>query len=636
MGRGLPTEKEWRLEHLPQALAPWRGRRLALYGTGANAREALLRHGDLLADALVVDDAHVGEELCGRRVMGLAEALDSGVEVLVLAARMASLEAVYERVSGTCRERGVTVASLYGCDETQLHDELAEQGDRTWAELWELVDGCDVLSVPFYEMHQHLSRFPEASPAGVPRSTDEAVLGMVARALRTGRRVALLMGPAWDHSRWIAGEVGQEALSRLEVLNSDELGMVRENGLFRALLERHPGERVLHVGDLPVDDFLAPRRYGIQACLLPRGHSDLLPRERLEWAEVLALAASAQDRALVDLVGSRLSDEARSGRPSFDELAWGAMGPLVAGFLSWLRDGLRREPADAVLFASRDGYVAKLLYDWWRANGAEDLPPARYLYVSRKAATLPYVDDPETQDYLLWYGSNLRPRDLMHALFGLPEDAIEEPSDDATSPWRWVEANAGAIARTAREARTGALAYLASLNVRPGGSFRYVDYAGLGTSQHLLEQLSGVPMHGAYFLRRPGPRPQGTRIESYLSASDANMASGFLSTEAIMSSPEPTLAGYDADGTPVLATETRPAEDLAALRRAHEQVLAFGREWLPAHGDEVVSPEVLDALLGFFGTDAIRLQRENSWKGVAMDARGMEETVPLERGGGAA
>lgn len=622
------TEKEWRLEHLPQALAPWRGKRLALYGSGINAREALERHEALLADALVVDDAHVGEELAGRRVLSLEQALDVGAEVLVIAARMVSIEPVYQRISAACMARCVEVIDFYGADERALHEELAQPRTYTWEQLFAQVDACDVLCVSYAAQPPYLCEIPQAPAAGSPAGSSEAALGMVLHALVAGKPVCQLADWGWDCARWVARELGSEAAQLLERCTPEVCGVVQGNGLFRVVMDRHPGARILHVGTRAEEDFLAPRRYGLAACLLAADVDVPAHTVQTSWDKVRSLAQSAQDQALLELVESRAGASAHEGQPGVQEFAWCVMGPIVAGFLAWLRASLAAEPADAVLFAARDGYVVQKAYDWWRAHGAAELPPSQYLYVSRKAAMLPFVDELAAQDYLFSYCYGMEPRDVLRTVFDLDEAQIVAPvaGDD---PDAWLRANAAALRRKAQAERTGLRAYLAASGVRPEGRYRYVDYSGSGTSQRLLERFGGLSFVGSYFSVRSAGFAPGTRIEALFSSAQRLMATSILSTETLMSAPHGSLAGFAEDGTPRLAPETRPAHDLEKLVAAHEQILAFCRAWLPAHGHELPNPELLDALLGHFGPDALDLQRENSWKGVAMDETGHEDTVPL-------
>lgn len=92
------SERSQRTEEFGARVVRFRGRRLALYGTGVNARDILDRWGDELGIDLLVDDACAGGTAFGRRVVSLAEAISQGVEVIAVAAKVSAVEPVCRRI----------------------------------------------------------------------------------------------------------------------------------------------------------------------------------------------------------------------------------------------------------------------------------------------------------------------------------------------------------------------------------------------------------------------------------------------------------------------------------------------------------------------------------------------------------
>lgn len=120
------TEKEFRLQKLEQYIPQLRNKKLALYGTGANAKEILSRFPELNVIALM-DELHIGEYIYGKKIISREQALMIGIDVIVIAAEASSAFAVSERIRFFCRNNHILLLNMYGYNEFELYNKILSQ-----------------------------------------------------------------------------------------------------------------------------------------------------------------------------------------------------------------------------------------------------------------------------------------------------------------------------------------------------------------------------------------------------------------------------------------------------------------------------------------------------------------------------
>lgn len=119
------TEIEFRIESLKLQDKIYKGRNIAVYGLGANAKVVL----DELQDENVVallDEKCVGQYKYGKLVISLEEALLLGVDIIIIAAEMVSSAIISKRILPFCLQNQITLLNMYGKNEKELHRKLLE------------------------------------------------------------------------------------------------------------------------------------------------------------------------------------------------------------------------------------------------------------------------------------------------------------------------------------------------------------------------------------------------------------------------------------------------------------------------------------------------------------------------------
>ncbi len=143
------TEKEYCLSVFEQNFQKVKGERIALYGTGANAKAILDRFPEYRFEC-IVDDHSNGKYIRGKYVVSMTEFLMLGIKTLIIAAQIDSAWAVFKRICRPCRDDGIAVYDMHGNDMFDVYRAvLGKQIDyskHTYKDLLREIDGHDVIS----------------------------------------------------------------------------------------------------------------------------------------------------------------------------------------------------------------------------------------------------------------------------------------------------------------------------------------------------------------------------------------------------------------------------------------------------------------------------------------------------------
>ena len=137
----------------------------------------------------------------------------------------------------------------------------------------------------------------------------------------------------------------------------------------------------------------------------------------------------------------------------------------------------------------------------------------------------------------------------------------------------------------AAECRARWRRYLERAGIRPGDRCVLMDFVSVGNTQYFLREGLGMDLDGA-FIGLPDYSSYRTREipVSYFLTGETNDAfrlfNSYMEMEYIMTSPEPSLDGFDVDGNPVFAAETRMREDLDEVSRVHGMLRAFMTDFI--------------------------------------------------------
>ena len=535
---GFERETDYRLAAFLSWSDQLKGKRIAIYGAGANARHILENMGEGFEVVAVADKVSIGATVCGREVVDVATAFDQGVDALVVAAEFRSCINVQRRIKALCANHQVQVFDMYGNDLGDIERRFADVLEASFADQLAAIGSCEALAV-----NACLFEAPAPGISMRERMRENAdAVNLIVRVmeylLASGKTVAIYSADPLKTRSALEAELEVACVPEgCMLLLASELGLYPENGLYRVLYGMTSGKRVVHVGSEPFNDVFIPLSYGMESVLLGdlRSVSSFFGPYKPEYeaaGENPWYIGDGQrdcgkpERDLRSCVAQTIPDiEAYCGESAARVVS--VVGPLVIGFVSWLASSLVNHPREfaEILFAARDGYLVKQVYDVCCEHRTSDgLPRSRYFYTSRKASL--------------------------------------------------------AAAENENGERENALKYLAACGLKMGKSYAFVEFVGAGTCQRQLEAYVPFSLKGFYFGSRIGNfLARLVDAEFYFDEDDASFLSRYLVLEPFVSSTEPSLCGYDRKGNPVFAEEHRTQEERAFLSKVHEGVMMMARAY---------------------------------------------------------
>ena len=368
----------------------------------------------------------------------------------------------------------------------------------------------------------------------------------------------------------------------LRIFVSCECRKRKKDGLFGEVRAAYGGVRVFHIGDSAENDVYPALRAGIGAALVPSP------------AECAAKESAGTDAARGD---SFSGGQAPFGRTDAD--VWGqaeryaedVAAPLLCGYLTWLLHESAEE--DAVFFPSRDGWLLYGLYGVVRKTYPDlHFAPSAYFFTSRAAALRAAGNAAELLN--ADHTGTLAPDEVLGRICGVPADALRPASAyELYHRDSYYPEYGDALREASRDAREGLLRYLEKTGLSSLKRCVFADFVSAGTTMRALECVVPFRLRGCFTGLPEGTARGQEGILSYCGEEDAWLLRDFRTIEYLIAAPHPAVMGFDGQGEPVFAEETRTEEEMRFVR--HTGTVIFKRaqefflhEWDPG---TVIPPE---------------------------------------------
>lgn len=173
-------------------------------------------------------------------------------------------------------------------------------------------------------------------------------------------------------------------IEKVYVSSDHQLGK-HSGRLFKQLLkaEQATPSRTIHVGDNVHSDGRMASACGIRSIHLHEVEH-VRKQQELQAIHWLGKRNHYWRGAHVDAMIPRVRSD-----DFFERYGNRVLGPIYSAFVAKTIDLIENERPREVYFLARDGHLFRQIYDVLRAGQYRDLPPSRYLYVSRRAVALP-------------------------------------------------------------------------------------------------------------------------------------------------------------------------------------------------------------------------------------------------------
>lgn len=358
-----------------------------------------------------------------------------------------------------------------------------------------------------------------------------------------------------------------------DILASCEYGTGKTQQLFERLREKIPGKTCLHIGDSAGADVEGAEKSGYTACQLYSGLELFEKAGYLGlWEKIDSLSSRIQAGMLVaKLFNSPFQFEELERRLHVDtayDVGFLFLGPVISGFVIWLRGEIRKQGLNNIWFGARDGYLIKELY--------EQIDPSAnsvYFLTSRSAAIRAGMEREEDIRYVeeMRFSGSLQ--EQLRERFGI------SIKDDRTRSGLLDYKEE--ILEAAKTSRDGYLQYVKRLKLAEG-DIAFYDFVARGTVQMYIERLMERHLKGFYFWQqdRELMREKGLDIQSYFKPEESAISHYYLVLENVLMAPQPSVLGFDEAGEACFAEETRTERELRCIQRVQDGITDYFRTYL--------------------------------------------------------
>lgn len=294
------------------------------------------------------------------------------------------------------------------------------------------------------------------------------------------------------------------------------------------------------------------------------------------------------------------------------DFAYLFVAPVVTKFIYWLIQRLREEKSDCILFAARDGYLIKKLYDYYidnKSRNTKGMAKSIYFLTSRSASVLPSIKcENDILEAAEFYSGNVMC--MLQERFHLSEDEIIDYSkSNRTDISNYILEHKDVILKHAQEELGNYKTYLAQLNLEKYNNIIFFDMMSRGTCQYALKKIGDINTIGLYMYYRdygrnkslPRLQIKGMYNESSLYGGDSYFSYLFPFLEIILSSPKPTVHSFDCNGDPIYGNEVRTQKQINMVKEMQGAVLDYFQEFerlTDGNQSLELSLEYVDAVLG--------------------------------------
>ena len=366
-----------------------------------------------------------------------------------------------------------------------------------------------------------------------------------------------------------------------EVIISSEHKTAKTQELFGLWRERIGQQPALHIGDDLTADIDSAARWGIIPYRVYSG------QELMEETGYLGLGEELDTwsgRWKAGLFASRLfnspfqfEEDGAVAVTSPGDAGYIFFAPLLTDFARWLERRVREQGIGQILFAARDGYLLKKLFD----QRFGDIVSC-YFLTSRTAAIragTERLEDLRLIEEMRFSGSV---REELSSRFGLhlEEDAGAGRMEDYKEA---VLERCGRMRENYRE-------YIAELGLKKEKT-AFFDFVSKGTSQYFLERILDLPLKGFYCMRleKDAPFAQKLEIEAFCPEEDSfclekesgktgSLYQDYYILEAVLTSPFPSVSEFDSEGRPVYEKEPRNRDEIACIEEVQQGIMEYWQD----------------------------------------------------------
>lgn len=630
------------MSDLIQLLEKHKEDKIALYGLGIETEKLLVQLDGNYEIVGLLDSYRESGELYDKRIVSMEEVLEQGIRLIIVVARPGSCRAIAQRIEVVCREHDIELYDVRGnnlCDHTKVVYDLKHVSGITKMQLTQMIKDQDVLSVDLFDtliMRQTLlpSDVVELVDCKL-REQGIVIDGFVQRRMQSEKKLSQMKAPQLVeiYQDMLEGNLDNKIsaveLAELEWQTDYELVIPRKDfcdyiedfynkgkkiyivsdtyytksqlkkllskcgityytdifasceyhtgktqELFQRLLEITESKSCLHIGDDSTADVENAMKNGLQACKICSG-MDLM--EQVGYFGMWEYLNNLSDRIRMGMFVARLfnspfqfeTKDCKIRVGNSENLGYLFFAPMICDFVMWFAKQIECNQIKNVWFCARDGYLIQKLY--------KELCPEKkttYFLTSRIAAIRAGVQNAEDVRYVENMRFSGTVVEQLKKRFGIVTNEEREKLTDYLDE---------ILTQTAID-RENAAKYISKLPIEEG-NIAFFDFVAKGTCQMFVGHLLKQHLKGFYFLQMEKEQMQGMKLDivSYYSDDERNSSAIFddyYILETMLTAPMPSVTGFDKEGTPYFAEETRSKDDILCFQKAQDGIERYFSTYL--------------------------------------------------------
>lgn len=615
----------------------------AIYGIGTDTERLLPEIEADFDIVGLLDGFRTSGCIYGKRLLSIGELPEKGVKLIIVIARPASCRIIAKRIGNFCGENGIALFDTNGKDLLQKSGAAFSFDKKLGAakqQLIEAIEQNDVVSVDLFdtlimrrvlfsedvielvnrkllrdniaiddfskkrirsekelactcepslkEIYARLLQDENCESVisaeklaeteyEIDRSTlvpRAEMLDIISDCFDAGKKVYIVSDTYYTKSQ-LADILKSCGFSKYtDILASCEYKTRKSERLFECLKSKINGMRCIHIGDDKRCDVESAEKNGLSAFGIYSA------AELLEMTGYLGLYEETDNlnsRIKIGLFISRLfnspfcfeHDKNELSVASDYDIGYLFAAPVISDFVLWLSDKIKETGMERIWFGARDGYLIKELYDILFPGNS-----SVYFLTSRISAVRAGVESSEDIGYIEDMKFSGTTEQQLEKQFGIKARAggiYEKGLSDYSSE---IIEQAGVYRRNYRKYIDG---------TDRCGRIAFVDFVAKGTAQMFLSRIADRKLTGFYFLRLEKDYMKERGLEIYEFCGDGELKESVFDNyyllEPILTSFQSMLNGFDENGEPVYAEETRSGRDISCIRRVHDGVAAYFREY---------------------------------------------------------
>lgn len=359
-----------------------------------------------------------------------------------------------------------------------------------------------------------------------------------------------------------------------DIIVSCEYNTGKTQQLFGVLKHMTVGDKYVHVGDDILADIDSAEKFGIKGIHI---YSAVELLEKVGYLNLLDKSNGLSERIRIGMMISRLfnspfqfeRDDRKITVCDAYDIGYIFIAPIVSDFILWMHKEMKTIERADIWFCARDGYLIQKMYEELvgRKTG-------KYFLTSRKAALRAGVETKDDIKYIeeMYFSGSLS--EQIKERFGITVSDERETLMDYSDE----------ILDNADVCRKQYGAYIEALDIKDG-NIVFFDFVARGTCQMFMSRLISNHLKGVYFLRLEGNQIKDNNLDiiSFYDMAERDgsvVFANYYFLETLLTSPMPSLVGFDDNGRPQYAKEVRSEDEIQCVQKVQKGIIDYFTKYL--------------------------------------------------------